>query len=172
MVCVHCLVTLSITINETSKQLSLLPILMQESFWWRHCNNRYTISLFPHLRPSLISLVISVDVKHPVYFPTLGALFFLSFKHTEECTVGGVLEDVHLVEIMYLVFTHTPGESYRRRLRSLLLYLCYVFRALISSFVCWLSIQNVKKERWSEQDNIKHEQMIRVNSFFKQQADW
>ena len=26
---------------------------------------------------------------------------------------------------MYLVFTHMPGESYCRRLRSLLLYLCY-----------------------------------------------
>ena len=32
---------------------------------------------------------------------------------------------------MYLVFTRMPGESYRKRLRSLLLYLCYVFRALI-----------------------------------------
>ena len=39
---------------------------------------------------------------------------------------------------MYLVFTRMPGESYRRRLRSLLLYLCYVFQALISSLVCWL----------------------------------
>ena len=28
---------------------------------------------------------------------------------------------------MYLVFTRMPGESYRRRLRPLLLYLCYVF---------------------------------------------
>ena len=27
-----------------------------------------------------------------------------------------------------------PGESYRRRLRSSLLYLCYVFRALIDDF--------------------------------------
>ena len=39
-------------------------------------------------------------------------------------------EEVPLVEFMYLVFTRMPGESYRRRLRSLLLYLCYVF-------VCW-----------------------------------
>ena len=37
------------------------------------------------------------------------------------CTSGGV---------MYLVFTRMPGESYRRWLRSLLLYLCDVFRAL------------------------------------------
>ena len=38
---------------------------------------------------------------------------------------------------MYLVFTRMPGESFRRRLRSLLLYLCDVFRALINSLVCW-----------------------------------
>ena len=31
-------------------------------------------------------------------------------------------EDVPLVEFMYLVFTRMPGESYRRRLWSLLLY--------------------------------------------------
>ena len=35
------------------------------------------------------------------------------------------------MEFTYLVFTRMPGESlYRRRLRSLLLYLCYVFRAV------------------------------------------
>ena len=34
-------------------------------------------------------------------------------------------EDVPLVEFMYLVFTHMPGESYcRQLLRSLLLCLC------------------------------------------------
>ena len=38
-----------------------------------------------------------------------------------------VFEDVPLVEFMYLVFTRMLGESYRRRLRSLLLYLCDVF---------------------------------------------
>ena len=36
-------------------------------------------------------------------------------------------EDVPLVEFMYLVFT----------LRSLLLYLCYKFPALIKCLVCW-----------------------------------
>ena len=29
------------------------------------------------------------------------------------------------MEFIYLVFRRMPGESYRRRLRSLLLYLCY-----------------------------------------------
>ena len=37
---------------------------------------------------------------------------------------------------MYLVFTRMPGESYRRRLKSVLLDLCYVFRALNNSLVC------------------------------------
>ena len=45
-------------------------------------------------------------------------------------------EDVPLVEFTYLIFTRMPGKSYCRRLRSLLLYLCYVFRALINSLVC------------------------------------
>ena len=47
------------------------------------------------------------------------------------------VEDVALTEFMYLVFTRKPCESYRRRLRSLLLHLCYVFPALINSLVCW-----------------------------------
>ena len=44
------------------------------------------------------------------------------------------------MEFTYLVFTGIPGESYRRQLRSLLLYLCYVLRALINSLVCWTNI--------------------------------
>ena len=51
--------------------------------------------------------------------------------HSQQC------EDVALVEFMYLVLTRMPGESYRRRLRSLLLWLCEVPRALINSLVCW-----------------------------------
>ena len=41
-----------------------------------------------------------------------------------------------LVEFMHLVFTRMPGERYHRRLRSLLLWLCDVFRVLINSLVC------------------------------------
>ena len=47
-----------------------------------------------------------------------------------------IAEDVPLVEFMYLVFICMPDESCRRRLRSVLLYLCDVFRALINSLVC------------------------------------
>ena len=45
-------------------------------------------------------------------------------------------EDVPLVEFIYVVFTHMPGESYRRRLRSLLITpLCVdCARALWASF--------------------------------------
>ena len=71
------LVTLSLTINKTLEWLSSLPILMQESFWWGQCSNRYIFSLFPHLHtlfpsfsPSLISLMVSVEFKHHVYLFT------------------------------------------------------------------------------------------------------
>ena len=50
-----------------------LPTLIQESFWWWQCSDRY-ISLplppppypLPPLSPSLISLTVTVDVKHHV----------------------------------------------------------------------------------------------------------
>ena len=46
-------------------------------------------------------------------------------------------EDVPQVVFMYLVFTPMPGESDRRRCRSLLLCLWDVFQALINSLVWW-----------------------------------
>ena len=53
-----------LTVNETLKWLSSLSTLMQRSFWWWQCSDRYIISLSPHR----ISLIVSVDVKHYVYF--------------------------------------------------------------------------------------------------------
>ena len=53
-------------------------------------------------------------------------------------TTTTATENVPLMKFIYLVFfTSMPGENYRRRLRSLLLYVCYVHRALITSLVCW-----------------------------------
>ena len=50
---------------------------MQEPFWWWQCSDRYIISLcphlptlFPHFSPSLLSLMVSVDIKHHVYLLT------------------------------------------------------------------------------------------------------
>ena len=58
----------------------------------------------------------------------MNPLFFFSFV---------VVEDVPLVEFMYLIFIRMPDESYRRRLRSLVC-LCDVFRTLANSHVCLL----------------------------------
>ena len=44
--------------------------------------------------------------------------------------------NVPLVELIYLVFTRMPGESYCRRLRSLVLCLGDVFQALINFHAC------------------------------------
>ena len=44
---------------------------MQESFWWWQCSDRYIIST-PPFSPALISLMVSVDVKHHVYLLTDG----------------------------------------------------------------------------------------------------
>ena len=47
----------------------------------------------------------------------------------ENAQTGPWLEDVPLLEFMYLIFIHIPCESYCRQLwsLSLLLYLCYIF---------------------------------------------
>ena len=72
---------MSLTINETLKWFSSLPILMQKAFWWRQCSGRYIIFLSPPLHPpfspSLISLMVSVDGKHHVYLLTQPKIILL-----------------------------------------------------------------------------------------------
>ena len=55
-----------------------------------------------------------------------------------------ITDDVPLVEFMYLVFTRTSAESYRRRHASLLLCnLCGVFRALkLPCLLIWHNSSN------------------------------
>ena len=43
--CGHCLLTLSLTINQTLKWLSSLPILIQGLFWWYSI--MYSLPIFP-----------------------------------------------------------------------------------------------------------------------------
>ena len=50
--------TLSLTINETLKWLSSLPILMQKSFWWWQCST--SIALDPS-EVSRITLGVALD---------------------------------------------------------------------------------------------------------------
>ena len=73
----------------------------------------------------------SIAIRLPSSF-----LFFFLLMTLQACSE--FIQFYPLVEFMDFVFTRRPGESYRRRLRSLLLYLCYVFPALINSTVCWL----------------------------------
>ena len=90
VVCGHCLLTLSITIKETLKWLSSLPILMQESFRWWQCSDRYIFPLLPSSYPppfhspfylSLISLMVFVDIKHHVYSLYFFSIFCFIFFH-------------------------------------------------------------------------------------------
>ena len=68
---------------------------MQESFWWRQCSDRYTISLFPHLHtpfpPSLISLMVSVDVKHHVYLLTIIIIIIENVFSNCTLSIDGIL---------------------------------------------------------------------------------
>ena len=55
---------------------------------------------------------------------------------------------------MYLVFTRMPGESYLKRVRSLLLCLFNVSRVLIPSFVVFIS-WSVLLQKWIGTSNYK-----------------
>ena len=66
--------------NETLKWLSSLPILVQESFWWWQCSDtplpqHLSLPQPPYPPPpfslSLISLMVSVAIKHPDYLLTV-----------------------------------------------------------------------------------------------------
>ena len=90
-----------------------------------HCTNASseTNNKNNHNRSLLYSAILCCTQTH------------CAFQHSP--TYIYTTDDVPLVEFMCLVFTRMPGESYRRRLRSLFLCLCDVFRALINSLVCW-----------------------------------
>ena len=60
--------TLSLTMNETLKWLSLLPILMQKSFGGDSVAIGIESPSPPtSISPYPISLMVSVDIKHHVY---------------------------------------------------------------------------------------------------------
>ena len=87
---------------------------MQKPFWWWQCSDGYIISLFfppppppppasiplpprpplpPAVSPSLISLVISLDVKHRVYLHTPPVRFYIqlvrSVSFVTDSRLGG-----------------------------------------------------------------------------------
>ena len=84
---------------------------MQESFWWWQRSDRYIISLFPHLltpfspfSPSLISLMVFVDVKHHVYLLTF----------TADVASHPVLYGLHVTRLAGLA-ERLDGRPLRRR---------------------------------------------------------
>ena len=90
------------------------------------CTARDRKNVNGQLQPNYVTLFNRMDYRLnsvPCRYITIHSVF------------DPLFEDVALVEFLYLVFTRMPGESYRRRLRSLLLYLCHVFRVLINSLV-------------------------------------
>ena len=90
---------------------------MQESFWWWQCSDRYIISLYPHLHtlfpPSLISLMVFVDVKHHVYLLTYLRMYLWW-------------------SLFPCIYTHARCLSKVFVAASV----CDVFQALINSLVC------------------------------------
>ena len=66
------------------------------------------------------------------------------------CISGGVT---------YHVFTRMVCESYRRRLRSLLLYLCYVVPAPVNSLVCCFAVE---REREREREREKQQKLYKI----------
>ena len=80
-------------------------------------------------------LPLNLDIKKQLVFCSRSSR---SLAEVRLCSWLDHKEDVPLVVFMYLIFTRMPCESYRRQLRSLLLCLCYVFRALSNSLVCCL----------------------------------
>ena len=102
------------------------------------CGGFYFKQFFPHIT------TVETDFTYPqsrlkLYLLSheLAALH-TNVKHNgaQSARAESTHKDVPLVEFMYLVFTRIAGENYRRRFRSLLLYLCYVFGALINCLVC------------------------------------
>ena len=57
------------------------------------------------------------------------------FRHFMKCFTSRIACNIYTSGGVYVPCM--PGESDHRRLRSLLLCLCYVFGSLINSLVCW-----------------------------------
>ena len=87
-------------------------------------NGRQCLDGLPASSPSVCHPLVRFEDVPMFLCPVIGLLASVDVKQQ---SLSLSLEDVPLVEFMHLVFTRVPGESYRRPLRSLLLYLCYVF---------------------------------------------
>ena len=107
--------------------ISIAPYLTdkdEHTALYKLSSNVYTKTMHSHcggdsVLMEISLLILSPTSKMPVSVTTASAPTYFVNKMI-------ILEDVALAEFIYLEFTRMPGESYRRRLMSLL-YLCFVF---------------------------------------------
>ena len=117
---VHCAIALSTAVlDRVTKTVSVAPLLMNNL---DNSKQKTSNLLSPAPPPYSWSLLGKSEGPAPPPSSKISWSFDLAWNPAWEA--------VPLVEFMYLVFTRMPGESYRRWLRSLLLYLCYVFQVL------------------------------------------
>ena len=124
VVCGRCLVTLSLTINETLTWLSLMPVFKQKSFWWWQCSDRCIIPPSPCPLPpiflSLISLMVFVDVKNHVYLLTSTNTYKRTYiyahtrTHTHTLTVTHIHTFTH-TQTHKCTYTHTCTDIHTQR---------------------------------------------------------
>ena len=114
VVCGHCLVTLSLTINKTLKSLSSPPILMQKSYWRWRCRGR-CINL-PLPPPHVLSVLASTSSGATRRWQTL-TTFFIAV------VIIIMFLKMYLWWSLCTLYLHVcQVRATRRRLRSLLLY--------------------------------------------------
>ena len=130
-----------------AQHLKMFVFVVQEQCSFYYWSDNWSFHIFIH--PHHFCLFWGHAIQCYESFVFSGSinrsLWPLWFKHGKylknvKCInympLGVILfEDIPVGEFMYLVFTRMPGESYRRRLRSLLLCLSDVFRELINSLV-------------------------------------
>ena len=123
------------TVQSARNEIFLLSLLLisVSIILTKHCKQQHSIPYIAIINDGNNSIV---SEKMSMYLWRSISTLYLHARQARATIGDSGLCHVPLAEFMYLVFTRTPGESYRRRLRSLLLCLCEVFRALINSLVC------------------------------------
>ena len=122
--------------HDNDKDLTESPTV---TLTWHAC--KYKVHKL-HKRMYLWWSLCTLYTSGGVYLPCIPLVEFIYLVYLwwslfTLYTSGAVyVPCIPLVEFMCLVFTPMPGESCCRRLRSLLLCLCDVFRALVNSLLC------------------------------------
>ena len=87
-------------------------------------NGRQCLDGLPASSPFVCHPLVRFEDVPMFLCPVIGLLASVDVKQQ---SLSLSLEDVPLVEFTHLVFTRVPGESYRRRLRSLYCCTCLTY---------------------------------------------